>query len=120
MNRFLVVKLTVGTERLEVLSQGLTVATTALASGVGVSVWLTGDATFVATPEYAERLALPHAAPFADLRDTLLAADALTVCTQCAARRGLEPADLLPGARIAGAATFVEQVLGEGTQALVY
>jgi predicted peroxiredoxin len=120
VNRNLVVKITVGAERLEALSQGLTVATTALASGVRVSVWLTGDATFVATPGHAEGLALPHAASFADLRDTLLAAQALTVCTQCAARRSLDSADLLPGARIAGAAAFVEEVLVDATQALVY
>jgi predicted peroxiredoxin len=42
------------------------------------------------------------------------------VCTQCAARRGLTADDLLPGVRIAGAAGFVEMVLVDGTQALVY
>ena len=44
----------------------------------------------------------------------------MTLCTQCAARRDIEPDDVLPGIRIAGAATFVEEVLGEGTQAIVY
>ena len=120
MSRSLVVKITVGPERLEALSQGLTVAATALASAVPVSVWLTGDATYLATPGYAEGRALPPAAPVADLRDALLGAEAVTGCTQCAARRSLEPADLLPGARIAGAATLVEEVLAEGAQALVY
>jgi predicted peroxiredoxin len=120
VSRSLVVKVTVGPERLEALSQALTVAATALASGVSVSVWLTGDATFLATPGYAEGLTLPHAAPFADLRDALLASSAVTVCTQCAARRGLQPEGMLPGARIAGAATLVEEVLSEGAQALVY
>ena len=42
------------------------------------------------------------------------------VCTQCAARRELTAADLLDGATIAGAASFVEAVLAEGVQALVY
>lgn len=120
MTRNLVIKITAGAERLEVLSQGLTVSTTALAGGVRVSVWLTGDASFVATPGYAEGLALPYAASFADLRDALLAAEALTVCSQCAARRSLEPAGLLPGARVAGAAAFVEEILAADTQALVY
>jgi predicted peroxiredoxin len=44
----------------------------------------------------------------------------VTVCTQCAARRDLTVADLLPGVRLAGAATFVDEVLAEGAQALVY
>ena len=44
----------------------------------------------------------------------------LVVCTQCAARRDLTAADLVAGATIAGAASFVEAVLTEGVQALVY
>ncbi|HOA03211.1 MAG: DsrE family protein [Actinomycetales bacterium] len=127
MARSLVVKLTAlgdtwppPTAELERVAQALTVATTALASGIPTSVWLTGEATRLATPGYAARLTLPHAAPFEDLVDLLLGAEVVTVCTQCAARRGLTEADLLPGARIAGAAGFVEQALAEGAQALVY
>ena len=41
-------------------------------------------------------------------------------CGQCAARRSLTQSDLVDGARIAGAATFVEESLAEGAQALVY
>ena len=127
MARSLVVKLTAlgdtwppPTAELERVAQALTVATTAPASGIPTSVWLTGEATRLATPGYAARLTLPHAAPFEDLVDLLLGAEVVTVCTQCAARRGLTEADLLPGARIAGAAGFVEQALAEGAQALVY
>ena len=127
MARSLVVKLTAlgdtwppPTAELERVAQALTVATTALASGIPTSVWLTGEATRLATPGYAARLTRPHAAPFEDLVDLLLDAEVVTVCTQCAARRGLTEADLLPGARIAGAAGFVEQALAEGAQALVY
>ena len=127
MARSLVVKLTAlgdtwppPTAELERVAQALTVATTALASGIPTSVWLTGEATRLATPGYAARLTLPHAAPFEDLVDLLLGAEVVTVCAQCAARRGLTEADLLPGARIAGAAGFVEQALAEGAQALVY
>jgi predicted peroxiredoxin len=42
------------------------------------------------------------------------------VCTQCAARRGITEADLVPGVRISGAATFVAEALADGAQALVY
>jgi len=116
----LVVKLTCGSEAPERFSQGVTVAATALASGAEVSLWLTGEATWLATPGHAESFELPHAAPLADLRDALLAGATVTVCTQCAARRDLTEADLLPGARVAGAASFVEEVLADRVQALVY
>lgn len=118
--RRLLVKVTAGAEAPERYSQAVTVAATALASGAEVSVWLTGEATWLAVEGRAEEFALPHAAPLADLRDALLADATVTVCTQCAARRDLTQDDLLPGARIAGAASFVEEALTEGVQALVY
>ncbi len=116
--RSLVVKCT--TIDPEPCSQAFTVAATALAAGASVSMWLTGEATRLAAPGRAEQFDLPLAAPMADLRDAILTGGTLTVCTQCAARRGLGAEDLLPGVRIAGAAVFVEEVLAEGAQALVY
>lgn len=116
----LVLKITCGPEALERLNQGLTVAATALASGIDVSLWLTGDATWMAVPGRAEALDLPHAAPLAELRDAVLGSGTLTVCGQCAARRSLTDADLVEGAQIRGAAAFVEEVMAPGTQALVY
>lgn len=116
----LVLKITCGPEALERLNQGLTVAATALASGVEVSLWLTGDATWMAVPGRAETLGLPHAAPLAELRDAVLGSGTLTVCGQCAARRDLTDADLVEGAQIRGAAAFVEEIMAPGTQALVY
>jgi predicted peroxiredoxin len=116
----LVVKVTCGAEALERLNQALTVAATAAASGVGVSLWLTGDASWVAVPGRAEELSLPHAASLSELRDAVLAAGSVTVCGQCAARRDLTDADLLPGAQIRGAAAFVEEVMAPQARALVY
>ena len=118
--RSLVVKVTAGTEAPERLSQAFTVAATAVASGVDVSLWLTGESTWMAVPGRAEEFELPYAAPLAELRDAVLAGGRLTVCTQCAARR--EP-DRGPARRrcgIKGAAVFVEEVMAEGAQALVY
>jgi predicted peroxiredoxin len=119
-SRRLVVKVTSGAESPERLSQAVTVAATAVASGVPVSLWLTGEATWLAVPGRAEQITLPHAAPLSELRDLLLEAGRVTVCTQCAARRELTTEDLLPGAEIRGAAAFVEEVLGDDVQALVY
>lgn len=118
MSRSLVVKLTCGAEEPERANQAFTVAATAAASGVPVSVWLTGEAAWFALPD--RTFHLPQATPLEDLRAAVLAGGTLTLCTQCAARRSIEPADLLPGVRLAGAATFVEEALAEGAQALVY
>jgi len=118
--RQLIIKLTAGIESPEKLSQAFTVATTALASGVRVSLWLTGESTWLAVPGRAEEFSLPHAAELSELRDAVIAGGTLTVCTQCAARRDLTEADLLPGVQIRGSAAFVEEVLQDDAQALVY
>ena len=109
-----------GTESTERLNQALTVAATAAASGLAVSLWLTGDAAWMAVPGRAEQVELPHAAPLRDLLDAVLAAGSVTVCGQCAARRNLTEADLIEGVVVRGAAAFVEEVMAQGVQALVY
>lgn len=116
----LVVKVTCGTEAHERLNQGFTVAATALAAGVDVSLWLTGDATLTMVPGHAEGVALPHAVPLSELRDVLLGGARVTVCGQCAARRGLTADALMPGVAIRGAAAFVEEVMAPGSRSLVY
>lgn len=116
--RRLVVKLTAGVEEPERASQALTVAATALAAGVGVSLWLTGEASRLAVVG-AEGFVLAHAADPLELLGAVLEQGTVTVCTQCAARRGLEQGHLLPGVRIAGSATFVAEAMDADT-ALVY
>ena len=118
--RPLIVKLTAGADAPERCSQAFTVAATALAAGADVSVWLTGESAWFALPGRAEEFVLPEAAPLAELRDSVLAGGRLTLCTQCAARRDITPEDVLPGVRIAGAASFVAEVLAPDAQALVY
>lgn len=118
--RSLVVKCTVGVEDAERCSQAFTVAATAVAAGADVSLWLTGEGSWLAVPGRAEAFVLPHSAPLSELRDTVIAGGRLTVCTQCAARRGIEASDLVPGAVIAGSASFVDECLAANSQALVY
>lgn len=118
--RRLAIKVTVGAEEPERCAQAFTVAATAAASGVPVSLWLTGEATWLAVPGRAEAFELAGSAPLADLLAAVLADGQVTVCTQCAARRGLELGQLLPGVRIAGAASFVAEVTADDVQALVY
>ena len=120
MARSLVVKVTAGVDAPERCSQAFTVAATAVAAGVPTSLWLTGESAWFAMPGRAETFELPQSAPLADLRDAVLSGGRLTLCTQCAARRDIGPDDVLPGVRIAGASTFVEEALADGAQALVY
>lgn len=116
--RNLVVKVTAGDDAPERCLQGLTVAAVAATSGAKVSLWLTGESVWLVTP--GRDLLLPESPPASDLLAAVLAAGAVTVCTQCAARRGLSIEGLLPGVRIAGAASFVAEALADGVQALVY
>jgi predicted peroxiredoxin len=116
----LVIKLTAGAEAPERCAQAFTVAAVGVASGVLVSLWLTGESAWLALPGRAEAFTLPHSAPLAELRDAVLADGQVTLCTQCAARREITESDLLPGVRLAGAQQFLAEVMTEGTQALVY
>jgi predicted peroxiredoxin len=116
----LVVKVTAGSDAPERCAQAFTVAAVGVASGAAVSLWLTGEASWFALPGRAAEFDLPHSAPLSDLLDAVLAEGTVTLCTQCAARRGITEDDVLPGVRIAGAQLFVQEVLADDTRALVY
>ncbi|MFC7218663.1 DsrE family protein [Streptomyces polyrhachis] len=118
--RKLVIKVTAGADAPERCSQAFTVAAVAAASGVEVSLWLTGESAWFALPGRAAEFDLPHAAPLPDLLDGILAGGRVTLCTQCATRRGIEEKDVLEGVRIAGAQVFVSEVMEPDAQALVY
>lgn len=121
----LVIKVTAGADAPERCSQAFTVAAVAAASGVEVSLWLTGESAWFALPGRAEEFELPHAAPLPELISGILggpdgSGGRITLCTQCAARRDIEEKDVLEGVRIAGAQVFVSEIMGEDVQALVY
>ena len=118
--RSLVIKVTAGKDEPERCNQAFTVAAAAAASGIPVSLWLTGESAWFGLPGRAGEFSLPHAAPLADLLAAVLALGTVTICGQCAARRDITPEQVIPGVRIAGAATFVSEVVADGVQALVY
>ena len=120
MTRPLVVKVTCGAEDAERCNQAFTVAASAVAAGAEVSLWLTGEAAWFGVAGRAEAFDLPLATPLADLLAAVVAGGTVTVCSQCAARRGIAEADLVPGVGIRGAASFAEEVLAPEAQALVY
>lgn len=120
MARSLVIKVTAGKDEPERCNQAFTVAAAAAASGVSVSLWLTGESAWFALPGRAADFSLSHAAPLEDLLASVLAVGTVTVCGQCAARRDITPEDVIEGIRIAGAATFVAEIVADDVQALVY
>jgi predicted peroxiredoxin len=120
VTRSLVVKATGGADRPEAVNQAFTVAAAAVAAGAEVSLWLTGESAWFALPGRAGDLVLEHATPLADLLAVVLEEGRVTVCSQCALRRGITADAVIPGVRIAGAPVFVEEALAEGAQALVY
>ena len=120
MARSLIVKVTAGADTPERCAQAFTVASVAAASGIDVSLWLTGEASWFALPGRAAEFSLPHSEPLETLLATILELGRVTLCTQCAARRAIGPADVLDGIRIAGAAVFVQESVADGAQALVY
>jgi predicted peroxiredoxin len=120
MAKELVIKVTAGADSPERCSQAFTVAAVAVASGVRVSLWLTGESAWFALPGRAAEFELPHSAPLPDLLESLLAEGTVTLCTQCAARRGIAEKDVIQGVRIAGAQVFVSEIMPDGVRALVY
>jgi predicted peroxiredoxin len=118
--RSLVVKATAGADAPERCSQAFTVAAVGVASGADVSLWLTGESAWYALPGRAEEFELAEAAPLSDLLATVMSGGTVTLCTQCAARRGITQDDVIAGIRIAGAQVFVQETLAEQAQALVY
>jgi len=118
--RTLVVKVTAGKDDPERCNQAFTVAATAVASGLSVSLWLTGEAAWFALPGRTEEFSLPHAAPLAGLLAGILAAGTVTVCSQCAARRDISALDVVDGVRVAGSATFVAEIMADDARAIVY
>ena len=119
-SRSLLIKITCGAEAAERANQAWTVAAMGVAAGASVSVWLTGEAVWFAVPGRQPNLELLYATPVAELVETVRLGGAITVCTQCAARRELAEADLIESASIQGAASFVEAALADGARALVY
>jgi predicted peroxiredoxin len=116
----LVIKLASGLADPERVAQAFSVASTAIASGIEVSLWLAGEAAWFALPGRAEEFSLPHAPHIDVLLATIISEGTVTLCSQCAVRRNINEGDQIEGIRIAGTATFVEEITRESTQALVY
>jgi predicted peroxiredoxin len=124
--RSLLLKVTIGADAPERCLQGLTVAAVAAASGAQVSLWLAGEAVWLAAaPAVAAAagvvdVALEGSPAGRELLAAVLATGSVRVCTQCVARRKIAERDLVEGVLIGGATEFVAEALDDGVQALVY
>ena len=114
----LVIKIVGNSSDPERTTTALSVAGAACAAAMPLSLWLAGDAVWLAVRSECRDGVVDDEA--ADLFAEVLANAGATVCARCAQRRGIGEQDLVPGARIAGAAAFVAAVTEPGAQALVY
>jgi len=106
-----VIRITHGTDDAERASSGLTVAATAVASGVPTEVWLMNDAVELALPGVVEDLRVDHAPPAEDLWKQILDGGAtIFACTPCLMRRNLNGDHLREGVTQGGAAGLVASV----------
>ena len=120
MARTLIVKATAGADAPERCAQAFTVAATGGRGRRGGFVVADRRVGLVRPARPGGEFELPHSAPLAGPAGRRAGRRQVTLCTQCAARRDITAADVLPGVRIAGAAAFVEECLADGAQALVY
>ena len=119
MSHRLAIKITRGETDAETVAMALSVAAASVAGGVPTALWLAGDAAWFAVPDRIERLSVPHADPTQSM-STVLQFGEVYLCTPCALRRGIGEDSIRPGIALAGAATFVEQVVHPDVQALIY
>jgi predicted peroxiredoxin len=109
-----------GKEDLERASLAFVVANTALVSGQQAMVLLTIEGVRVATRGYAQGLQAEGFAPLSELLTQFVKGNGtIWVCGACAKPRQITEADLIPGARIIGAATAIEALVS-GAQSLTF
>ncbi|MGH2784384.1 MAG: DsrE family protein [Actinomycetota bacterium] len=113
-----VLRLTRGSSDPEPVGQALTIASTALVSGVAVELWLMAEGVELARPGAIEKLTLAHSPPLIELWDTVRAAGPIYACTQCLKRRGMDVEDLREGVTQAGAQAFVASLAADGATCL--
>lgn len=116
MARDLVIQLLADPGDTERVTVALTVGAAAAAGGT-VSLWLAGQCVWLAVPGQQQQ---PFDAEAIALFDDIAELGRVSVCSRCAARRGIEAGDLRPGARIRGAAEFAEEASADNAQVLVY
>jgi uncharacterized protein len=116
----LVFMVTHGPENPELATIPFVMATTAMASDIDVLMGFQGNGAFLAMKGMAERVAAPGFPPLKDLLKAYLGGGAqMYVCGPCVGSRMITQQELVEGATIVGAATFVAECAA-ATNVLVY
>ena len=96
------------------------VANAGLAAGQEVTIFLSVEGVRLVIPGYADDIASPGFKPLQELlADFANNGGKIWVCPPCFNARGLDKANLIPGASFAGGAAVVE-LLGQGAASLSY
>ncbi|HUX25964.1 MAG TPA: DsrE family protein [Burkholderiales bacterium] len=116
----LVLMVTHGPENPELATIPFVMATTALASDIDVLMGFQGNGVFLAMKGMAEHVAAHGFPPIKDLvQGYLEAGGKMYVCGPCVGSRMITPQELVEGATVVGAATFVAECVS-ATNVLVY
>jgi uncharacterized protein len=116
----LVFMVTHGPENPELATIPFVMATTALASDIDVLMGFQGNGAFLPMKGMAERVAAQGFPPLKDLVNIYIdAGGRMLVCGPCVGSRMITPQDLIEGATVVGAATFVAECAA-ATNVLVY
>ncbi|MFN2168432.1 MAG: DsrE family protein [Anaerolineae bacterium] len=111
-----IVSLTHAKEDVERASLSFTVANAALSAGQEVSMMLTNEGVWLATKGYADDLQTDPYPLLGDMiRQFVEDGGNLWVCGVCVKPRDITQAQLIPGAKIVGAAVLIEAMVTGGS-----
>lgn len=121
MSNKVVVNLATGMEDAERVMIAFLVAGAAIAKGRPVAMFLTKDAVHLAVPGHARGEACEGCPPIERLFEQYAEGGGeLLVCPICVTSRGLDGAELVPNARIAGATPLWEWIGDEAVTVFSY
>ncbi len=112
------VNLATGLEDPERVTVAFLVAGAALGRGQQVAIWCTKDAVRLALPGHAKGVACDGCPPLERLFEQFAQGEGeLLICPICVTARGLDEAEFVDNARVAGATPVLEW-LGDGNAAI--
>jgi predicted peroxiredoxin len=116
----LLINLTSAQENPDKATVAFVVANAGVAAGQEVVIFLNVEGVRLATPGYAESIAVAGFKPLKELLETFTAGGGkIWICPPCFNARGLDKDRLIAGATFAGGAAVVEY-LGQGASSLSY
>ncbi len=110
------ISLTHAAEDADRATVALVVANASVGAGVETLLWLSVEGVWLGEKGYADRIQVEGFAPARELLHNFTSAGGqVLLCAPCAQKRGIEAANLIPNAAIAGGAKLVEFLSGGGS-----